>query len=98
MTPKQFLEECKKLYRKATPKELAERIEWLNERYTDGDKKITPDTLDAFGKRVGDMYIYDEEAAHGDFDDLCWGLLRELGYKEGIDYVLKTVNATMWYA
>jgi hypothetical protein len=37
----------------------------------------------------------DYEAVHGDIDALCWGILRRLGYNDGIALL---DGVTLWYA
>lgn len=70
-----------------TPEEFLERCKRLYGKHTG-----------AKGEENIDEFENDPEAAHVMFDHLCWEALRDVGFEEGINYVLEYVKPPMWYA
>ena len=58
-------------------------------------KVTTPEEFTKKMQQIFDDFGGDEEAAHGEMDDLMCEVLIELGYKEGIEIFDKQEK---WYA
>jgi len=56
---------------------------------------MTPEEFASEARRLTTKFGNDEEASHSEHDDLCFRLLRSLGYGEGVDEML---SVKRWYA